>query len=54
MINSVKNVLADESAATAIEYALIASLIAMAIILSITLLGTQLQNSFNEVSSNLK
>ncbi len=54
MINSVKNVLADKSAATAIEYALIASLIAMAIILSITLLGTQLQNSFNEVSSNLK
>ncbi len=44
----------DESGATAIEYALIASLIAVAIIASITALGTKLQNTFNEVASNLK
>ena len=54
MIKSVKRLVADEFAATAIEYALIASLIAVAIIVSITVLGTQLQNTFNEVSSNLK
>jgi len=54
MIRSIKRLVADESAATAIEYALIASLIAVAIIVSITVLGTQLQNTFNEVSTNLK
>ncbi|MGA2795350.1 MAG: Flp family type IVb pilin [Roseiarcus sp.] len=54
MIRSIKRLAADESAATAIEYALIASLIAVAIIVSITVLGTQLQNTFNEVSTNLK
>ncbi len=45
---------ADESGATAIEYALLAALIAIAIITAITVVGTQLQNTFNEVSSNLK
>ena len=45
---------ADESGATAIEYALIASLIAVAIIAAVTAVGTHLQNTFNEVSSNLK
>ena len=50
----IKKFFGDESGATAIEYALIAALIAVAIILSVTLIGTQLQNTFNEVSSNLK
>jgi pilus assembly protein Flp/PilA len=54
MIKSIKKFLANESGATAIEYALIASLIAVAIIASVTLLGTQVQNTFNEVSQNLK
>ena len=54
MIRSIKRLAAEKSGATAIEYALIASLIAVAIIVSITVLGTQLQNTFNEVSSNLK
>jgi len=54
MIRPIKKFVANESGATAIEYALIASLIAVAIIVSITVLGTQLQNTFNEVSSNLK
>ena len=54
MIRSIKRLVADESGATAIEYALIASLIAVAIILSITALGSKLQNTFNEVASNLK
>ena len=54
MIRPIKKFIANESGATAIEYALIASLIAVAIIVSITVLGSQLQNTFNEVSSNLK
>jgi pilus assembly protein Flp/PilA len=54
MMKSLKKFVANESGATAIEYALIASLIAVAIILSITALGSKLQNTFNEVSSNLK
>ena len=54
MFTSLRRLVADETGATAIEYALIASLIAVAIIVSITVLGTQLQNTFNEVSSNLK
>lgn len=43
----------DESGATAIEYGLIAALVAVAIIAAISLLGTQLSNTFNKVSSNL-
>jgi pilus assembly protein Flp/PilA len=54
MIKSAKNFIANEAGATAIEYALIASLIAVAIIVSLQVLGSQLQNTFNEVSSNLK
>jgi pilus assembly protein Flp/PilA len=48
------NFLSDESGATAIEYALISSLIAITIILSLTYLGSQLSNEFSEVSSALK
>ena len=54
MYNRVTAFFSDETGATAIEYALLASLIAVAIIASITVIGTQLQNTFNEVSSNLK
>ena len=46
--------LANESGATAIEYALIACLIAIAIIAALTKLGTNLQKTFNEIASNLK
>ena len=54
MIGSIRKLVANESGATAIEYALIASLIAVAIIVSLTALGTQLNSTFNEVSGNLK
>jgi pilus assembly protein Flp/PilA len=54
MIKSIKMFVANESGATAIEYALIASLIAVAIIASITAIGTKMQNTFNEVGSALK
>lgn len=43
----------DESGATAIEYGLIAALIAVVIIGALTLLGTTLETKFNEVSNSL-
>jgi pilus assembly protein Flp/PilA len=43
----------DKSGVTAIEYGLIASLIAVAIITAVTLVGTDLNNVFTNVSNNL-
>jgi pilus assembly protein Flp/PilA len=43
----------DTSGATAIEYGLIASLIAVVIIAAVTTVGTKLTNTFKEVSGNL-
>ena len=54
MIQNLKKFVANESGATAIEYALIASLIAVAIIVSITAIGTKMSTTFNEVSTALK
>jgi pilus assembly protein Flp/PilA len=54
MLDRVRQFLADESAATAIEYALIASLIAITIIVSLNNLGVKLKSTFNEVAGNLK
>ena len=54
MFNHLKTFAGDESAATAIEYALIASLIAVAIVGALTSLGTKLSSEFSEVSSYLK
>ena len=43
----------DETGATAIEYGLIASLIAVAIIAALRLVGTDLTNTFTSVSTAL-
>lgn len=43
----------DRKGVTAVEYGLIAGLIAVAIIGAITLVGTDLGNLFNKVASNL-
>jgi pilus assembly protein Flp/PilA len=43
----------DDSGATAIEYGLIASMIALVIISAVTAVGSKLTITFNEVSSNL-
>jgi pilus assembly protein Flp/PilA len=43
----------DDSGATAIEYGLIAALIAVVIIAAVELVGGNLQNTFNTVASNL-
>jgi pilus assembly protein Flp/PilA len=46
--------LADDSGATAIEYALISSLIAVFIIAALHNLGTKLSSEFSEVGNALK
>jgi pilus assembly protein Flp/PilA len=43
----------DESGATAIEYGLIAALIAVVIITAVTTVGTNLQTTFNTVATKL-
>jgi pilus assembly protein Flp/PilA len=43
----------DQSGATAIEYGLIASLIAVVIISAVTMVGTSLKTTFTEVAGNL-
>ncbi len=43
----------DESGATAIEYGLIAGLIAVVIITAVTTLGTSLSAKFAQISGNL-
>ncbi len=53
MIKSLTTFVVNESGATAIEYALICSLIAVFIIGSLAALGTKLSSEFAEVSSNL-
>lgn len=50
----VSRFLKDESGATAIEYGLIASLIAVAIITAATTLGTNISATFNSVADNIK
>jgi pilus assembly protein Flp/PilA len=50
----IKRFLKDESAATAIEYGLIATGIAVAIIPVITGLGTKLKSTFTTISTALK
>jgi pilus assembly protein Flp/PilA len=46
--------LRDESGATAIEYGLIAALIAVVIITAVAAVGTNLSGTFNTVSSAVK
>ncbi len=46
--------LADESGATAIEYGLIATGIALAIIAAVNGVGTKLSATFTKVSTSLK
>ena len=43
--------MSDESGATAIEYGLIAALIAVVIIAAVTALGTNISSRFNQVAT---
>lgn len=49
----IKNLVGDEQGAAAIEYGLIAALIAVAAITAMTSLGTTLRGTFNNVSTKM-
>jgi pilus assembly protein Flp/PilA len=49
----IRRLLSDSKAATAIEYGLIAALIAVAAISAMTTLGSKLKGTFNNVSTKL-
>jgi pilus assembly protein Flp/PilA len=49
----IRKLFKDEKGATAIEYGLIAALIAVAAITAMGSLGNQLGNTFNEVSTEM-
>jgi pilus assembly protein Flp/PilA len=54
MMKSIKSLVVNESGATAIEYALIASLIAVAIIAAVSTVGGNVSTVFTEVGNSLK
>lgn len=53
-MQTIRNFIKNNKGATAIEYGLIAALIAVAAIAAMSGLGNNLKNTFNNVSSNLK
>ncbi|MFA6114916.1 MAG: Flp family type IVb pilin [Sphingomonas sp.] len=53
-MNALHKLLRDKKGATAIEYGLIAALIAVAAIAAMQGLGNQLKTTFDNVSSNMK
>jgi pilus assembly protein Flp/PilA len=53
-MNLISRFVRDESGATAIEYGLIAALIAVVIVAAVSLVGTNLSTTFNTVATNLK
>ena len=53
MTNFIKNFWADEEGATAIEYGLIAGLIAVGLVTALTALGTDLSGLFTKISNIL-
>ena len=54
LMNKLKFFLLDESGATAIEYGLIASFIALVIIGAVTTLGTKLTSNFGSAGAGLE
>ncbi len=53
MLKTFKKLIRDESGATAIEYGLIAALVAVAAITGMTALGTSLEGIFQGISGQL-
>lgn len=52
-MKSIRNFIKNSKGATAIEYGLIAALIAVAAIVAMRSLGTNLTNTFNKVSTEM-
>jgi pilus assembly protein Flp/PilA len=53
MLSYIKSLATDQDGATAIEYGLIAGLIAVAIITAVTLVGTDLSGLFNGIAGKV-
>ena len=53
MIKAIRKFFSDKSGATAIEYALIASLIAVFIITAVQTVGTKVSTVFGEIGNTL-
>jgi pilus assembly protein Flp/PilA len=53
MVATFRKLINDESGATAIEYGLIAALVAVVLIAALTSLGTSLGDKFNTISGKL-
>jgi len=51
---TIRRFVRDEAGVTAMEYGLIAALIAVVIITAVTTVGTNLSATFNTVAGNLK
>lgn len=54
MKQAVQNFLRDEEGATAIEYGLIAGLIAVVLVASLTDVGAKLKSMFNYITNNIQ
>jgi pilus assembly protein Flp/PilA len=54
MLKKFQKFITDESGATAIEYGLIAALVAVVIITGLTAVGTNLSSKLATISTNLK
>lgn len=54
MLKNVRSIIANEDGATAIEYGLIAALIAVAVMTTVAGLGSQLDTTFSKTSSQLQ
>ena len=52
-MNAIKKFLREEDGVTAIEYGLIAALIAVLIISALSIIGTQLQKTFSYIATQL-
>ncbi|HJV00210.1 MAG TPA: Flp family type IVb pilin [Burkholderiaceae bacterium] len=52
-MNAIQKFLREEDGVTAIEYGLIAALIAVVIIAAVTIVGTQLNKTFSTVGTKL-
>ncbi len=53
MVNQVMRFVNDEEGATAIEYGLLAALIAAVIVTAVTAVGSSLQGTFNSIASSV-
>ena len=53
MLRFIRSLIRNDAGATAIEYGLIAALIAVVIVTAVTTVGGKLKNTFNTVATSL-